>query len=85
MSTPRIVRAAIIGCGSYGAEHARFLSAFPGVSLHAVADIAAPRAEEFKQRYGASYATGDGHRLFSYVPPTDCGCQMLGGDDQAGG
>ncbi|MDQ1509448.1 MAG: hypothetical protein QOG50_1292 [Actinomycetota bacterium] len=26
-----------------------------------------------------SYATGDGHRLFSYVPPTDCGCQMLAG------
>ena len=26
-----------------------------------------------------SYATGDGHRLFSYTPPTDCGCQMLAG------
>lgn len=24
-----------------------------------------------------SYPTGDGHRLFSYVPPTDCGCEML--------
>lgn len=26
-----------------------------------------------------SYATGDGHQLFSYVPPTDCGCEMLAG------
>jgi hypothetical protein len=26
-----------------------------------------------------SYPTADGHRLFSYTPPTDCGCQMLAG------
>ena len=65
MSTPRIVRAAIVGCGSYGAEHAKFLSAYPGVKLVAVADIAAARAEEFKQKYGAGYATGDVAKIWA--------------------
>ena len=65
MNPPRIVRAAIIGCGSYGAEHARFLSAYPGVKLVAVADLAAGRAEEFKQKYGAGYATGDVARIWA--------------------
>ena len=65
MSTPRIVRAAIIGCGSYGAEHAKFLSTCAGVKLHAVADIAPTRAEEFKQKFGAGYATGDVARIWA--------------------
>ncbi len=65
MSTPRIVRAAIIGCGSYGAEHAKFLSTYPGVKLHAVADIAAARAEDFAKKYGAGYATGDVARIWT--------------------
>ena len=65
MSTPRIVRAAIIGCGSYGAEHAKFLSTCASVKLHAVADIAAARAEEFKLSYGAGYATGDVARIWA--------------------
>ena len=65
MSTPRIVRAAIIGCGSYGAEHAKFLSKFAGVKLVAVADIAAARAEEFKTKYGAAYATNDVEKIWA--------------------
>ncbi len=65
MSTPCLVRAAIIGCGSYGAEHARFLSNAPGVKLHAVADIAAERAADFAQKYGASYATSEVARLWA--------------------
>jgi predicted dehydrogenase len=59
MSTLRVPRVAIIGCGSYGAEHARFLSAYPGVKLHAVADIAVERAQDFATKYGAGYATAD--------------------------
>ena len=65
MSTPRIVRAAIIGCGSYGAEHAKFLSTCAGVELAAVGDIAPARAEEFKRKYGAGYATGDVARIWA--------------------
>lgn len=65
MSTPRIVRAAIIGCGSYGAEHAKFLSTYAGVKLHAVADIALARAEDFAKKYGAGYATADVSRIWA--------------------
>ncbi|MDB6169333.1 MAG: hypothetical protein JWM88_2197 [Verrucomicrobia bacterium] len=65
MSPPRILRVAIIGCGSYGAEHAKFLSACPAVKLHAVADIAEPRAEEFRRTYGAGYATSDVGRIWA--------------------
>ncbi|MCC6415267.1 MAG: Gfo/Idh/MocA family oxidoreductase [Opitutaceae bacterium] len=65
MSTPRIVRAAIIGCGSYGAEHAKFLSTAPGVRLRAVADIAPERAEDFAKKYGADYATSDVGRIWA--------------------
>lgn len=65
MSTPRIIRAAIIGCGSYGAEHAKFLSVYGGVKLHAVADLDGARAEDFKNKYGAGYATTDVARLWA--------------------
>jgi myo-inositol 2-dehydrogenase/D-chiro-inositol 1-dehydrogenase len=65
MSTTRVPRVAIIGCGSYGAEHAKYLSAAPGVKLHAVADIALERAEDFAKKYGAGYATGDVNRLWA--------------------
>lgn len=65
MSTPRIVRAAIIGCGSYGAEHAKFLATYSGVKLQAAADIAPARAEEFKQKYGAVYATADVAKIWA--------------------
>ncbi len=65
MSTPRIIRAAIIGCGSYGAEHAKFLAACAGAKLHAVADIDGARAEGFRGKFGAGYATADVARLWA--------------------
>ncbi|MFI5357039.1 MAG: Gfo/Idh/MocA family protein [Opitutales bacterium] len=65
MNPNRIVRAALIGCGSYGAEHAKFLSTYAGVRLHAVADIAAERATAFAQQFGAGYATADVGRIWS--------------------
>lgn len=65
MSNPRIIRAAIIGCGSYGAEHAKFLSAYAGARLHAVADIDAKRTEEFRQKFGAGYATTEVARIWA--------------------
>lgn len=65
MSTSRIIRAAIIGCGSYGAEHGKFLSTCAGVKLHAVADIDAARAEDFRKKFGAGYATTDVARIWA--------------------
>jgi myo-inositol 2-dehydrogenase/D-chiro-inositol 1-dehydrogenase len=65
MSTPRIIRAAIIGCGSYGAEHGKFLSTCPGVKLLAVADLDGARAEDFRKKFGAGYATTDVARLWA--------------------
>lgn len=65
MNSPRIIRAAIIGCGSYGAQHAQYLSSCEGATLHAVADIAVDRAEAFAKQYGATYATGDVAQILS--------------------
>ncbi len=65
MTNSRIIRAAIVGCGSYGAEHAKFLSGFAGAKLHAVADLDGTRAEDFRQKYGAAYATTDVARIWA--------------------
>lgn len=61
----KIMNVAIIGCGSYGAQHAQFLASCAGVHLRAVADIAGERAEAFAQSYGADYATADVDRIWS--------------------
>lgn len=65
MANSSIIRAAIIGCGGYGAEHAKFLSTYSAVKLQAVADIAEARAEEFRKTYGAGYATTEVARLWA--------------------
>lgn len=65
MISPRTVRVALIGCGSYGAQHAQFLSTCPGAELRAVADLAAERAEAFARQYGAGYATSDVGRIWA--------------------
>ena len=65
VSTPRVIRAAIIGCGSYGAEHARFLSGDSGATLRAVVDVDPARAEEFRGKFGAAYAAPDAARLWA--------------------
>jgi predicted dehydrogenase len=65
MSIPRVPRVAIVGCGSYGAEHAKFLARGENVKLHAVADIALDRAEDFAKNYGATYATAEVARIWA--------------------
>jgi myo-inositol 2-dehydrogenase/D-chiro-inositol 1-dehydrogenase len=65
VSNSRIIRAAIIGCGAYGAEHARFLSGEPAATLRAAVDIDAARAEDFRHKFGAVYATTDVARLWA--------------------
>ncbi len=63
MSSQKIIRAAIIGCGGYGSQHAQFLSTYPGAELRGVADIMLEHAEGFAKKYGASYATTDVARI----------------------
>jgi myo-inositol 2-dehydrogenase/D-chiro-inositol 1-dehydrogenase len=65
MSNPRIVRSAIIGCGAYGAEHARFLAGYPGAKLVAAADLDATRAADFCKNFGAGYATTEVARVWA--------------------
>ncbi|MCF7687754.1 MAG: Gfo/Idh/MocA family oxidoreductase [Cephaloticoccus sp.] len=65
MSSPRTIRAAIIGCGSYGSQHAQFLSGYAGAELRAVADIAQDRANQFRDQYGAGYATSDVEKIWA--------------------
>ena len=70
MSSSKIIRASIIGCGFYGSQHAQFLAKFPGAELRGVADIVAGAAENFAKEYGASYATTDIARILA-DPETD--------------
>lgn len=64
MSLSPPIRVALIGCGSYGAQHAEFFAATPTVKFHAVADLAAERAEGFAAKYGAGYATTEVARIW---------------------
>jgi len=65
VSPPRPIRAAIIGCGSYGAEHAAFLARHPGARLLAVADVDERRAAEFHRKFGTAYGTADVARIWA--------------------
>lgn len=65
MSNPPTIQTAIIGCGIYGAEHARFLTGTPGTKLRAAADIDEARAGEFCEKFNADYATTDVTRLWA--------------------
>jgi myo-inositol 2-dehydrogenase / D-chiro-inositol 1-dehydrogenase len=65
MSQPRVLSVAIIGCGSYGAEHAKFLTAHPGARLHAVVDVDPARAADFRTRFGAAKACTDAAEVFA--------------------
>jgi len=65
MPPHRTLNVAIIGCGSYGALHAQYLSTYAAVHLRATADIAVERAEAFAQTYQADYATDDVRRLWA--------------------
>jgi predicted dehydrogenase len=55
---------AIIGCGSFAAEHAAALRALPDARLRACCDTDAERAQAFQRDQGAAYATTDAARVF---------------------
>jgi predicted dehydrogenase len=59
------LRAALLGCGSYGATHAAYLSAAEDVELVAVADLDPARAANFQARFGAARAATDPAELWA--------------------
>jgi len=65
MIAPKIIRAAIIGCGSYASQHAQFLSKHESARIRAVCDIDESRAENFQKEYGADYVTTDVAKLWA--------------------
>ncbi|MFZ9683693.1 MAG: Gfo/Idh/MocA family protein, partial [Cephaloticoccus sp.] len=65
MASPRPLRVALIGCGSYGAQHADYFARCPDVKFHATADVAPGRAAAFAEKYGAGYATEDVTRIWA--------------------
>ncbi|MFM1851012.1 MAG: hypothetical protein RIS54_696 [Verrucomicrobiota bacterium] len=65
MALPRPLRVALVGCGSYGAQHAEYFARCPDVKFHAAADLAPERAAAFAGKYGAGYATDDVARIWA--------------------
>ncbi len=56
-SSPRVLRAAVIGIGRMGKEHARILAALPDVELVAVVDTNAEKRETCAKKHGVSGET----------------------------
>ena len=52
-----MIRAAVIGAGAFGREHARVYSEVAGVHLVAVCDIDESRGRAVAERYGASFVS----------------------------
>lgn len=53
----KTVRAAVIGCGSWGRNHARVYRELPDVELAAVSDLNPQTAQQIGERYGATFCT----------------------------
>ncbi len=49
----KTIKAAVIGCGSWGRNHARVYRELPGVELAAVSDLNPQTAKQIGDRYGA--------------------------------
>jgi predicted dehydrogenase len=62
----KVLRVAVIGVGSLGQHHARVYAGLPGVSLTAVVDTNASRAQEIAQKHGCR-ALADFGDLFGQV------------------
>lgn len=52
-----MVRAAVVGAGVFGREHARIYSELPGSHLVAVCDIDESRGRSLAERYGAAFVS----------------------------
>jgi predicted dehydrogenase len=62
-SNVRGVRIGCIGCGFIADIHLRQAARMPGVVIGAVADVRAPSAEAFHERFGTGYWSTDPQRL----------------------
>jgi len=53
----KIVKAAVIGCGTWGRNHARVYHELPNVELAAVSDLNPQTAQQIGERYSVQYHT----------------------------
>ena len=65
------VKVGVVGCGSWGRNHARVYKELPGVELVGVADLNPAAAREVGERYGVPYYADSGKIL------TDPGVQLV--------
>lgn len=73
------VRIAVIGAGVMGADHARIIAEdVPGAALKVVCDIAADRAQEVAERYGADEVSSDPEAV---IARADVDAVILAGPD----
>jgi len=66
-----VVKVGVVGCGSWGRNHARVYKELPGVELVGVADLNPAAAREVGERYGVPSYTDPGKIL------TDPGVQLV--------
>jgi myo-inositol 2-dehydrogenase/D-chiro-inositol 1-dehydrogenase len=59
------LRAALIGCGSWGRQHALSAQALPDLRMVAFCDLREERAEAYCAEFGGQYATADAERVFA--------------------
>lgn len=65
---PKIVRAAVVGLGAMGANHARVYAELPGVELVAVADVDLERARAVSRQHGGCGYADDVRMLVERRP-----------------
>jgi predicted dehydrogenase len=58
-------RAALIGCGEIGAQHADAVAGVDGMDITAYCDTTLPAAEALLNRHGGRYATADAERVIA--------------------
>lgn len=62
---PDELRAALIGCGSWGRQHAVSAQALSGVRMAAFCDLREKQAQSYCAEFGGEYATADAERVFA--------------------
>lgn len=59
------LKAAIIGCGTWGKVHARIYGEHPGIQLIAICDLSLDRAERFASEFGIPSAYSDYNEMLA--------------------
>ena len=59
-----MIRAALIGCGSFGGVHSENIGLIDGIEMVAFCDVVEERAREFRSEYDGEYSTADPGRIY---------------------